>query len=102
MQGQKGELICRPTTWIDITKFFLLDYVLHAFTVPTPPGSGVLESMVFALMSIVLPFSSILRANFGIRKFSQSQSTDLNAAHEAGALCMVISASEIKGMHFGE
>ncbi|KAH8146888.1 uncharacterized protein LAJ45_08967 [Morchella importuna] len=99
VQGESGELVCRPAVWIDVVKFFLLNYVLHAFTVVTPPGSGGLESMLVAISSIVMPFSGIVRAIVGILKYSQGQSTHLNAAHRAGALCMVVPAEKVKRLN---
>ncbi|KAF8244434.1 hypothetical protein K440DRAFT_636103 [Wilcoxina mikolae CBS 423.85] len=51
--ASQGDVYCRPANWIDVVKFFLLNYGLHAVTVLTDPGSGALVTSI-AITQVVL------------------------------------------------
>lgn len=86
-----GQLICRPSAWTDIARFFLFNYCLHAVTVITPPGTRPIGSIFTILAAIFVPFWGILTA---LDKFERGAgrkrgASELDIAHTAGALCMV-------------
>lgn len=84
------ESICRPTVWTDVLKFFLFNYGLHVFTVLAAPGSGTVTTFVNSITALLLPYSGIVTAANVMYHFARGESSDLRAAHKAGALCMVV------------
>lgn len=88
--GTKGQTICRPTTWLDVLKFFIFNYGLHALTVVSAPGSKSIPTAIRTLSALLLPFSGTLTALDVIHRFARGQSGDLQTAHRAGALCMFL------------
>lgn len=91
IQAEVGQLICRPSAWTDIARFFLLNYGLHAVTVITPPGTRRMGSMFTILAAVFIPFWGVLTA---LDKFERGAgrtrgASHLDIAHRAGALCMV-------------
>lgn len=93
--GKKGQIVCRPSTWTDLILFFVFNYGLHVFTMLSPPGSPPIYDLATALSSLFLPFSGILTALKIIRYRGEGgASDDLQTAHRAGALCMLIRADE--------
>ncbi|RPB21311.1 hypothetical protein L211DRAFT_450118 [Terfezia boudieri ATCC MYA-4762] len=85
------QLVCRPSTWTDIAKFFLLNYGLHAVTVITPPGTRPIGSLFTIIAAVFIPSWGILTA---LDKFERGAgrtrgASELDIAHRAGALCMV-------------
>lgn len=91
------QTICRPTDWTDVAKFFLLNYGLHALTVLSSPGSGTVLMITNAVAAILLPFSGILTAIRAVYRFAWSESDQLQTAHKAGALCMVLPTGHTTG-----
>lgn len=88
--GTKGQVVCRPTVWTDVLKFFLFNYGLHVFTVLSAPGSGPTTEFVNAVTALLLPFSGTITAVNVIYHFARGETGDLKTAHKAGALCMVV------------
>lgn len=88
--GTKGETICRPTTWVDVLKFFIFNYGLHVLTVVTAPGSRAAPTAIRAISALLLPLSGTFTALDVIHRFARGQSGDLQTAHRAGALCMFL------------
>lgn len=86
----KGEIVCRPTSWTDVIKFFAFNYGLHVLTIVSAPGSGTVTNAVGAAIALLLPFSGICTALEIINRFTWSKSDDLHTAQSAGALCMVM------------
>jgi hypothetical protein len=89
--------ICRPAVWMDIVKFFVLNYGLHAFTILSRPGAGALVTIIDGITAIVLPFHGTASAIFKLFQFSIFKKDKLARALDAGALCMVVPSSS----HFG-
>lgn len=88
--GTKGQTVCHPTTIIDVLKFFLFNYGLHVLTVVTSPGSKAVPNAIRAVGALLLPFSGTYTALDVIHRFARGQPGDLNTAHRAGALCMLL------------
>lgn len=94
--AKKGQAVCRPSTWTDIGLFFAFNYGLHVITMVSPPGSSPFYNFTTALLSLLLPFSGIGTALQVIyRRGIQSASSDLQIAHRAGALCMLIRRDQV-------
>lgn len=90
LSGTKGQTICRNAVWSDVLKFFLFNYGLHVFTVLAAPGSGRVTRFVNAVTAVLLPYSGIVTAASIMYHFARGESDELQAAHKAGALCMVV------------
>lgn len=89
--GTKGEMVCWPATFADIARFFAFNYGLHVFTMISAPGSGVINNIVTAIITLFMPFSGILLALRVISdRFKRGFLDDLHTAHRAGALCMAV------------
>ncbi|KAF8426956.1 hypothetical protein EV426DRAFT_590952 [Tirmania nivea] len=94
-----GQLVCRPSAWTDIAKFFLLNYGLHAVTVITPPGTRPIGTIFTILTAVFIPCWGILTA---LDKFERGAgrkrgASELDIAHSAGALCMVWARKPTEG-----
>ncbi|KAI5783236.1 hypothetical protein DFH27DRAFT_278031 [Peziza echinospora] len=57
---EKGTIVCRPTDWIDIVKFLLLNYVAHAFTTLTLPGEPLSSILFKAVSALFCPYFSLM------------------------------------------
>lgn len=90
ISASKGDFVCRPTSWTDVTKFILLNYGLHALTVIPEPGQGRWPSVLAGLGAFFLPFAGVARAIFIIARCAKLEPSSLKAAARARALCMVI------------
>jgi hypothetical protein len=84
------DLLCTPTTWIDITKFFMLNFFAHAFTVVSYPGESTADVMINVLGATLFPTSGAMRGINSIMRHSIFKSTDLQKAARSGALCMLV------------
>lgn len=87
--ASKGELVCRPVHWIDVVKFLVFNYVLHALTVLSSPGDGALLSTLKRLFSLFIPMFGTVRALTAIHRFACGESTPVQVALRARALCMI-------------
>lgn len=87
--GFKGQTICRPTDWMDILKFFFLNYGLHALTVLTEPGDTSFVLVSRSLLALFLPMTGALRALDVIFAYARGEKDPLTVALSSGALCMV-------------
>lgn len=92
ISATKGQLVCRPTGWLDVLKFFLLNYGLHAITIVSTPGGGRIVMVTHTVAAILLPFSGTLKAIGVIYRFARLEKHPLLIAHKAGALCAVVPA----------
>lgn len=88
--GKKGDVVCRPGDWIDVAKFFLFNFVVHAVTVVNAPGAKPLRSMNASLTAILLPFSGAYRAFQSMAFYRWQKEDDLHIALRAQALCTPI------------
>ena len=103
-----GELnsFCTPTTWIDIAKFLLFNYVAHGATVVPYPGEPPSDMLLRGVEAILFPTFGVSRAlNFIIRRpllafkfkwWPLRAMNDLEVAARSGALCMLIRSSNWK------
>lgn len=94
VEGQEGTYYCRPTNWLDVCKFFLFNYALHAFTIINAPGSGIVTSLFHSVLSILLPFPGVFFALFIICENTRRPRNDFESALRATALCMVVPKRE--------
>src|SRR5512140_2053324 len=53
-------LLCVPAGVDDVLKFFIVNYIAHAFTVIMPPGATTFERAVIVLMALFLPATGAL------------------------------------------
>ncbi|KAI9868466.1 MAG: hypothetical protein M1813_005910 [Trichoglossum hirsutum] len=87
-------LICVLAKWSDILIFYLGNYVAHAATIVSLPGSSLLDSTRNAFFALLFPVRGVsrgFRALFSLAKFAP---TDLHMAARAGALCKVVRKAE--------
>jgi len=100
-----AKILCTPSDWQDILIFFLVNYVAHALTVVVLPGEGPLSHLTNALTSLLFPAFGAYRGLRAIfvgyetikKKFgdqSSEEEQDLRKARRAGALCMIVRASD--------
>src|ERR1700692_965352 len=52
---------CKPTTWCDITVFFLGNYIAHAATVKSYPGEATSRMLIATLGALLIPSSGLIR-----------------------------------------
>lgn len=88
--GIRGQIVCRPSDWVDVLKFFVFNYGLHVLTIVTIPGGKAVPYIIRSLGALLLPFSGTFTALDVIHRFARGQSGDLATAHRAGALCMFL------------
>lgn len=88
--ANKGDTVCRRGDWLDIAKFFLFNFVVHALTVVNAPGAKTLRSLHTSLTAILLPFSGAYRAFQSMAFYRWEKEGDLIIALRAQALCTTI------------
>jgi len=93
---------CMPTTWMDIFSFFLLNYVAHAATTPSPPGVKTWGTIQFPILSVLFPFLGLGRAAFIILSDAWYGEDDLGKALSVGALAVVARTSAWKPLTQGD
>jgi len=65
---RKGQTVCRSADIIDVAKFLIFNYLIHAFTVISSPGETILSSFVAALRALFVPGVGLERAGAVIHK----------------------------------
>lgn len=90
--ADKGEFVCRPVHGVDIVKFLFFNYVLHAVTVLSSPGDGLVLSIINKIVGLCMPLFGTVRAITAIHRFARGQNTPLELALRARALCMIKTA----------
>lgn len=85
----KGQLVCWSADGTDFLKFLIFNYLLHAITILSSPGDGILLGVVNKLIGLSMPLCGVGRAITIIYRFAHSGKTPLDTALRAGALCMV-------------
>lgn len=83
-------LLCLPAQWTSIAAFFLGNYIAHAATVVSRPGSSPLDTAIAVIMACLLPGSGLTRALSAIMSGSRLTGDELRAAARAGALCTLL------------
>ncbi|KAF8243939.1 hypothetical protein K440DRAFT_636656 [Wilcoxina mikolae CBS 423.85] len=86
--ASKGDLVCRPANNLDVAKFFLLNYGLHALTVITDPGSGALTTTMTVIQAVLSPYAGMARALWAITCCARFLGSPQQQTHYAQALCM--------------
>ncbi|KAF8248711.1 hypothetical protein K440DRAFT_660741 [Wilcoxina mikolae CBS 423.85] len=111
MDQVRGGTFCRPADWTDVAKFFLANFITHAFTVITAPGARRRESMLFTIWTLFIPFIGATRAAVVIARYARGEKDDLKVAHKAGALYTLLRVTrdgrerfnvEPNGEHYGD
>lgn len=74
---------------MDIVRFLVFNYVLHAVTVLSSPGEGLGRSIIKRLVALFIPLLGTVRAVSAIHRFARGQDTPLQVALRAQALCMI-------------
>lgn len=80
---------CRSLRWPEIMQFILFNYVLHAVTILSRPGDGIISSTYSRLIVFLLPLVGMVRAVQVIHRFARGEGTPLHIAIRAQALCMI-------------
>jgi hypothetical protein len=83
-------LFCQPTKWSDVLVFFLGNYIAHAATVISKPGTSAVASLSQILAALLLPGSGLTRAVEAIFTRSRLQPDDIKSAQRAGALITLV------------
>ena len=86
----RGDVCCRPAHWTDVAKFFLANYLTHAFTVVATPGALDTDTFFFMLWALFMPFAGVSRAFGVIALCAYWSKDDLHKAHKAGALYTLV------------
>ena len=94
-------LLCTPSQWTDVATFFFANFITHAATVKSVPGEVTLLTALSVIFALFFPSSGIIKALNAIYQhaiFARTplNSTPLNTATRAGALCMVVRTSKWK------
>lgn len=82
-------LSCAKSQWRDIIVFFFVNYLAHAATIPSQPGSKWFESLLWSLLSLLLPFAGLGRSIAKIAVFLEMGKDDVQKAISQGALVIV-------------
>jgi hypothetical protein len=69
--------------------FFFVNYLAHAATVPTQPGCKWIESFLWTLLSLLLPFAGLGRSVAKMAVFLEMGKDDVQKAISQGALVVV-------------
>lgn len=89
-----GFLCSRNVGWFQVVLFFLVNFVIHVFTVRPDPGNGNLYFFLVALLALIFPYTGVLRACRTIERVAALEKIrkgrgDLHCAARAGALCVI-------------
>lgn len=80
---------CQSAIWVPILRFFIVNYIGHAFTVKVPAGYNTVYALLFAVESLFLPYFGLLLACRTIQHFAVGEQDPLKRAARGGALCVV-------------
>lgn len=91
---ESGFLCRRNVGWFQVVLFFLVNFVIHVFTVRPDPGNGNLYFFLVALLALIFPYTGVLRACRTIERVAALEKIrkgrgDLHCAARAGALCVI-------------
>ncbi len=96
IQGSNLQLLCTPSSWIDVAKFLLVNYAAHSATVKSLPGEVFLSTLKNMMLALFFPVSGVRRGVNAIFQRAVCYDTPLKKAARARALCMVIRAPDWK------
>ena len=93
---QEGpQVFCSPTTRFDFFIFLVLNYFAHAATIIPIPGEKLNSHIGGILAALLCPYVGIGRGIESIARHAITrQNTPLQMAAQAGALCVVVRASD--------
>lgn len=57
----QDDLICLPGRWTTVLRFFVLNYVVHAFTIWARPGEKTSEKLFAVFLAMVFPVAGLAR-----------------------------------------
>ncbi|KAH7176197.1 hypothetical protein EDB81DRAFT_897304 [Dactylonectria macrodidyma] len=83
------DLLCRPPKWVDITIFFLGNYVAHVGTIVTNPGESTTSVIFASIFALLFPVTGVVRGVNAIKSMAIFGKNDLERAARSGALYMV-------------
>jgi hypothetical protein len=86
----RGDVCCRSADWTDVAKFFIANYITHAFTVVATPGARKRDTILFVVWALFNPFVGVGRAFGVIARCASWSKDDLHKAHKAGALYTLV------------
>lgn len=95
-----SDLKCRPAKWSDILLFFIMNYVIHAFTVKSRPGETAPAAALYNTAALLLPFTGVIRAVDAIGRAAIFGKDPLQKAVRARALVVVGRSSDWKPTYF--
>ena len=84
------ELLCVPSRWTDVAKFFTANILAHAATVRTSPGEPLIQGFLAMLGALLFPTSGVARGIDAIFRHAITGSSPVQQAKKAGALCEVV------------
>ncbi|KAG9384452.1 hypothetical protein PtrSN002B_007631 [Pyrenophora tritici-repentis] len=109
-QQSDDHLVCLPADWSTVLRFFLFNYVAHAFTVWSRPGETASEKVFSAVLAFFLPVSGLGRGIDAIYRGallgrglwtnlfgSATNATQVRTAVRAGALGILVRTQIWKG-----
>lgn len=88
--ANRGDLVCRHVHWVDIARFLIFNYALHAVTVLSTPGERLGSWVINRLFALFIPLVGTFKAVSVIYRCASAQRTSLEIALRAQALCMVV------------
>ncbi|KAI1745716.1 hypothetical protein F4680DRAFT_403065 [Xylaria scruposa] len=103
-QHGHDNLLCVPTLWTTIVRFFVTNYVAHAFTLWSKPGEKTLEKVFASILALLFPVSGLARGVDAIWRHAAfhtgtslirnllgfvSNKYEIDKAAKAGALCIL-------------
>lgn len=90
--AKRGDLVCRPMHWMDIVRFLVFNFALHAVTVMSSPGEGAGRWITKRLIALFIPLVGTIAAVRTIYRYARGENTPLAVALRAQALCMIAPA----------
>ncbi len=85
----KEEVLCRDADIPDVLTIIFVNYVVHAVTVLTSPGTSAFAAADAALWALLVPYRGIMMALRVISKAACFTMDPLEKASRARALCCV-------------
>lgn len=84
----------RAPGWTEVALFFLINFVIHVFTVRPDPGNGGLYYFLATFLALIFPYTGVVRACRTIERIAvvdkiRKGRGDLRCAARAGALCVI-------------
>lgn len=89
-QHGNSRILCPPTTWASIAKFFLGNFVAHIVTVKSVPGEKLPVTICNLVLAFLFPTSGLMRGLNAIARCVKFGKSELDKACRAGALCVVV------------